>query len=463
LRTVGVALLLAACGGGGGATPDASSTPPIDSGVDPGDAGAGPCDAPATWADTIAPTTALHVATTGTAGGDGSAGDPFATIEQAAAAATPGTAIVVHAGTYAGGIYLEGLAGTAAAPIWIGGAPGEAVPVITGGGDGIHLSRVRYVALHDLEITGATGNGVNLDDGGDYDDPTATQHVVLQHLFVHDIGAGGNQDCLKLSGVHDFFVYDNQIERCGGGGSGSGLDHVGCHRGIIARNTFTETSGNAIQAKGGSTDLDIRQNHMVQSGARAVNMGGSTGFEFFRPPLSTTEPNAEARDIRVTSNVIVGGDAALAFVGCVDCLAAGNTIIDPLTWPFRILQETVTGGGYTFEPARDGRVIGNLVYFEAGEISTHVNVGANTAPETFTFANNLWYAHDDAGQSTPTLPVTETGAVIGMDPGDPQSDCHGGPRDDRGQALPELPGDLRGTCRAQAPDIGAIETHSCTD
>ncbi len=459
------ALGAAACGGGGAGAPDARGGDgggAIDA-ANPGDAGHGACDVAPTFADAVAPTRELHVATTGSAGGDGTPGAPFATIAQAAAEATPGTSIVVHAGTYAGGLYVGDLAGTATAPIWIGGAAGEARPVIQGGVNGIQLSRVRYLALRDLEIAGATGNGVNLDDGGAYDDPEATHHVVLQHLFVHDIGGDGNQDCLKLSGVRDFFVLDNQLERCGGGGSGSGLDHVGCHHGLIARNTFTETSGNAIQAKGGSSDLEIRQNHLVQAGARGINLGGSTGFEFFRPPLSTTEPNAEARDIRVVSNVITGGDAAVAFVGCVDCLVAGNTIIDPLRWPVRILQETVTGGGYTFEPARDGRFIGNLVYFEAGVISTHVNVGPDTAADTFTFANNLWYAHDTPAQSTPTLPVTETGAVIGEDPGDPQAECHGGPRDDAGQALPELVGDLRGACRGSPPDIGALETQSCTD
>ena len=43
-----------------------------------------------------------------------------------------------------------------------------------------------------------------------------------------------------------------------------------------------------------------------------------------------------------------------------------------------------------------------------------VNVGGNTAPETFTVSNNLWYAHDDPGDSAPkNLPVAEAGAVIG--------------------------------------------------
>jgi len=65
--------------------------------------------------------------------------------------------------------------------------------------------------------------------------------------------------------------------------SGSGIDHVGCHHGLLALNHLHDMSGNAIQCKGGSEDLEIRWNHMVDAGQRAVNMGGSTGFEFFRP------------------------------------------------------------------------------------------------------------------------------------------------------------------------------------
>ena len=105
---------------------------------------------------------------------------------------------------------------------------------------------------------------------------------------------------------------------------------------------------------------EIRANLMVNAGARAVNMGGSTGFQFFRPPLSPDATNAEARDIRVVANLIEGSEAALAFVGCVDCLAAHNTIVDPGKWMLRILQETTSTAEYEFAPVRDAVVINNL-------------------------------------------------------------------------------------------------------
>lgn len=429
-----------------------------------GQAAAQTCGVITTFADGLAPTRELHVAVNGSnTTGNGSVSAPYATIAYAAARAMPGTAVRVHAGTYSGGGYIEDLAGTAQAPIWIGGVPGEPRPVIAGGTEGLHLSKVRYLVLHDLEVRSASANGVNCDDGGEVSNPDATRFVVFQNLWIHDIGGTGNQDGLKLSGVNDFWVLDSSFARCGGGNSGSGIDHVGCHRGLIARCSFTELSANAVQCKGGSEDLEIRWCRMVEAGQRAVNMGGSTGFEFFRPPLSTMGPNAEARNIRVVSNVIVGGQCAVAYVGCVDCLVANNTIVTPHNWILRILQETTTEPPYTFLPASNGRFVNNLVYFDRSDLSTYVNVGPNTAPQTFVFENNLWYAYDNPAQSAPSLPVAQTGAVIGQDPlfFDAGSGNYAigaqSPASGAGLAPAGAPGDVAGVCYRTPPAIGAYE------
>ncbi len=442
----------ASTGSGAGSTTGSGGSAPL------------PCGDPVTFETGLAPAQELHVATTGSdAGGDGSAGAPFATIAHAASVASPGTGIVVHAGTYAGDTYLSDFGGAEGAPIWIGGAPGEPRPVVQGGANGLHLSRVRYLVIHDLEIVGGSANGINCDDGGDYANGEATRYVVFRGLSIHDIGSGGNNDCLKLSGVNDFWVTGSDFARCGGGMSGSGIDHVGCHRGVVARSTFSEMSGNGVQCKGGSTDITVVGNHFVQAGERAVNLGGSTGFEYFRPPLSAGDPNAEARRIHVLANVIVGGTSALAFVGCVDCLAANNTIVDPERWPFRILQETVSGGGFTFLPASGGRALNNVVFFRAADVSAHVNVGPDTDPASFTFQTNLWFSHDDPGASSPSLPVAEQGGLVGVDPAfvDAASgDFHlaaGSGAIGAGTDLPELSGDRDGACYADPPSVGAYE------
>lgn len=410
------------------------------------------------------PSREIHVAPTGNdTTGDGSAAAPYRTIGRAMQEAAPGVAIRIHTGTYAERVNVNDLAGSAEAPIWIGGVPGETKPVIAGGSEGLHLSRVRYLIVHNLEVRNTADNGINCDDGGDYANPDATRHVIFRNLYIHDVGGTGNQDCLKLSGVDDYYVLHSEFARCGGNRSGSGVDHVGCHGGLLLGNTFREMSGNAIQCKGGNEDIEIRANLIDGGGERAVNMGGSTGFTYFRPPLSTTTPNAEARNIRVVANVIRGSVTPLAFVGCVDCLAAHNTLINPENWLLRILQETTTTGAYEFLPCQNNRVINNLFYFERAALSTYVSIGPNTAPATFTFAHNLWYAHDAPTQSAPTLPVTETGGVVGQNPrlvAPVAGDYHlqsGSPAIGAGQALPAVPYDFDGRPYQAAPSIGAFE------
>jgi len=312
--------------------------------------------------------------------------------------------------------------------------------------------------LHDLEIRGAGTNGLNVDDGGDYADPAAAHHVLFQRLFIHDIGSTGNQDCLKLSGVNDYSVLDSELATCGDGGSA--IDHVGCHRGVIARNLFRDAGSNAVQTKGGSEDIEIRANHIVNGGDRALNLGGSTGLEYFRPPLLTTAPNFEARNIRAFANLIEGSMAPVAFVGCVDCVAANNTIVDPTRWVVRILQETTSSGAYEFLPASAGRFLNNLVWYARAALSTHVNVGPDTDAASFVFSHDLWYAHDDPSRSAPSLPVTETGAVVGQDPRFASGGYAlqaGSPAIGGGDPAAAPGGDFTGACYRTPPAIGAYE------
>jgi len=446
-------------GSGGGVASGGGASSGGMGGEDAGTGGSpqvGSCGAFETFEDGATPSREVFVDAEAAGPGDGSADDPYPTLDAAFADATPGTAIRLRPGTYEGGAFAEGLTGSGAQPIWIGGVPGGPRPVIEGGSNGFQLSGVSFVVVHDLELTAQTANGLNIDDA---ETASGLSHdLVFRGLFIHDIGDGGNQDCLKLSGIDDFHVLESEFVGCSGG---SAIDHVGCHHGIIAGNTFTDLGGNGVQSKGGSADILITQNSFQQAGERAVNLGGSTGFEFFRPALSTSEPNYEASDIRVTANVFTGGISPIAFVGCVDCLVAHNTIIDPEHWVLRILQETVTSDGYEFLPASGGRFENNLVYYELGNLSTQANVGPDTAAETFTFSNNLWYAYDAPASSAPAyLPVPETDGIYGEDPqlsGEAAAIPSSSPAVAAGASSTEVQTDFDGDCFAEPPSIGAQE------
>jgi PKD repeat protein len=408
----------------------------------------GSCTAVATFEDGKSPSLEIHVdADRGSdQTGDGTAGGPYRSISRGAQDLVPGAALRIHSGAYAGGTFLSGISGTAGEPVWIGGAPGEAPPVISGGNEGLHLTRVRFLVVHDLEVEGAANNGINCDDGGDYDDPDATRFVIFRGLHVHDIGSGGNQDCLKLSGVDDYLVLDSLFED--GSAGGSGIDHVGCHAGLIARCRFERMGSNSIQVKGGSEDVEIRW----------------CTATYFRPPLSTSTPNHEARNVRVLGNSFRGGDAAFAFVGAVDCVAAHNTIVTPGNWLFRILMENTGDQNHAFLETADCEVANNIWYYDRSDLrSEYVNIGANTRPETFTYRGNLWYAYDDPSVSQPDQVTGETDAIVGIDPEltDPLSGditlSSTSPALGAGVSQTWILGGLGGGCFEDPPNVGARE------
>ena len=353
---------------------------------------------------------------TGLASGDETVSNA-AGFRTAVAAAKPGTRILLAAGTYPGGFFFKNLQGENNRPIVIAAADPKHPPVIQGGTVGLHLIDPAFVEIEDLTFTGATANGVSIDDGGSFDTPA--HHVVLRRLKIADVGAQGNHDGLKLSGVTDFRVEECTIERWGTRG-GSGIDMVGCHRGAIEKTLLRHTDAtgatgaNGVQAKGGSSAIVIRRNRFENAGGRSVNIGGSTGAPYFRPPLEEGKEHREAREIRVEGNTFIGGGTATAFVGVDGAVVRFNTIYRPGRWALRILQENTAPG---FVPSRNGEFTDNLIAFDSKQwASGGVNVGPGTAPRTFTFARNFWFCLDAPARSRPTLPVEETAGLYGQNP-----------------------------------------------
>jgi hypothetical protein len=335
-------------------------------------------------------------------------------LRAALAEAKPGTRIVLAAGSYSGGFHAANLRGESGNPIVITAADPKRPPVFTDAKAGMHLSKPVHVELHNLTFRNLSANGLNIDDGGQANSPA--QHVVLRGLVFQDIGSRGNEDAIKLSGLSGFSIADCVIERWGTGG-GSGVDMVGCHRGVIERNVLRHGDApncTGVQCKGGTSEITIRRNRFENAGGRAINIGGSTGLQFFRPPLKDGEEHAEARRIVVEGNTIVGGMAAMAFVGVDGATVRFNTIERPGRWVFRILQETKSPG---FVPSRNGEFTDNVIIFDSGKWSEGgVNIGGGAAPETFKFARNWWYCADRPERSTPKLPTAEIEGTYGKEP-----------------------------------------------
>lgn len=336
-----------------------------------------------------------------------------AALRAAVAAARPGTVILLAEGVYGGGFTFARLRGEPGRPVVIASENPAKPAVFRDARTGLHLSAPQHVELRDIEFTVLYTNGLNIDDGGRRDG--GARHVTLRGLRVRDVGGGGNEDGIKLSGVSDFVVEGCTVERWGA--AGSAIDLVGCHRGVIRGNVFRHTlppSANGVQCKGGSADIAILGNLFDDTGARGVNIGGSTGLAFFRPPVAGDGPHAEARNIRVEGNRFTGSVAPVAFVGVDGAVVRFNTFEQPGRWALRILQENRAAG---FVACRGGSFTDNLVVFESSRWAEGgVNVGPGTAPDTFSFARNWWYCSDRPARSQPRLPVKEEGGVYGRSP-----------------------------------------------
>ncbi|MBX7156404.1 MAG: hypothetical protein K1X91_15720 [Bacteriodetes bacterium] len=330
-------------------------------------------------------------------------GKQYQRLQQATASAQAGDTILINSGVYSGGDFISNLNGNENAWIVIraterGGA------IFRGGSQAFQMSEASYIRIENLVFEQQTANGVNIDDGGTYETPT--HHLHIENCEWRSMNATGNNDELKLSGIDDF-VIRNCILRNGAKG-GSLIDMVGCHRGTFINNIFENGGSNAIQAKGATSEILIQANKFVNCGDRTINIGGSTGLEFFRP----LGAKYEAKAIQVYSNIFIGSVTPIAYVGAVECKVENNTIYKPTRWALRILQETTAQG---FLPCGNNTFRNNIIVIgNTGTVA--INVGGNTAPETFTFEYNLWYNPDNTTWSGPNTPVTEPNRILNKNP-----------------------------------------------
>lgn len=409
------------------------------------------CDAPPHWAASFTPTRTLHVDPLAVAGGtppDGSATNPFMTISAAAAAATPGTRILLAPRSY-GTVTLTDLHGSATAPIWIEG-PVTAPRATFTGTNAIHLVRPQYVVLQHLDFTSLSGDAINADDGGQ------SMFGAAHHLAMVDIKSTSVNTTFQLTGVTDVAIYDSTLV------SGSrGVQLVGVHRAVVARLAMTSLSYSSFQAAGGSRDIVLRQSRITTDGNRAVWIGGSSTENEFRPLLAAAD-NYEARDVRIFNNFIDGDVAAITCSSCTDALIANNRITGTLSYVVRVINEHMSAlNGHAFPMPGTLRVIGNAIEVTTNPYGTRME--SNTTCAACEYSHNLWLEIDNPIDSTPPLPVTETNSIYGVASGYDALGrlCAGGAAIGAGPTLPEVTGTFAGACRATPRSIGPSDAGGC--
>jgi hypothetical protein len=323
-------------------------------------------------------------------------------LQRAITSLKDGTTLKIKPGDYRGGWSVRGIR-----KLTVEAADPANPPHFKKGNVGWQFSRCFDLTVRNLQVSGQHNNGLNIDDGGLRDQPVTG--VTLSGLKVSDIGPRGNFDGIKCSGIDDLVIKDCEVS----GWGGQAIDFVGCHRALISncrffgKPGFSQTTG--PQFKGGSSEVVIERCFFKNAGMRPIQAGGSTGMAYFRPPGA----KYEARQITIRDNTIVGGMCAVSFTGVDGATFARNIIVQPDKWVLRILQETSASG---FPPCRNVRFERNVIVFDRAKVRGVVNIGANTAPKTFRFEKNLWYAADRPARSKPNLPVAETGGIDNLDP-----------------------------------------------
>ena len=385
--------------------------------------------------------------------GDGSIRTPYKTILKGMGEIKPGTAVRIMPGEYHEQIARNDLYGTEEHPIWIGGVPGMERPKMVVDNAFMTIPGGGYVILHDMEVThtppyraGRHGFNITSDkkliyttpgdpstiDLDSYYDPEEVHHFVFRNLYVHHIG----DSPFKTAGVNCYWMFDCEVAYGQQGLRGSGsIDNVGTHHATVAYNYLHHSIGHGIVFKGGSSNVDIYCNLLVDFGVRGVQMGQSTGKVFFRPPLHLLPAHEryEAKNIRTYSNIFIGGgyeingrfegSSAFAFESSINCYAVNNTVINPTGQLFRILNsEPPEDPSYTNAPrltdngaACCGVVANNIFYY--GKLSNEeINVGPGTKPETFTVRNNLFYNTENPNDRPDFGKVREENSIFFSDP-----------------------------------------------
>jgi len=374
-------------------------------------------------------------------------GHDYPNLQPAVNAVSPGDTVFFHRGVYQGSQTAD-IRGRENE--WIVIQAEEGV-IVRSGTSGWHLIQSTYLEISGFTFEGQTGNGFNMDDGGSHESPS--HHIIFKDCRFRDINALGNNDLLKLSGVREFEITSCEFEN--GAAGGSGIDMVGCHAGTIRQSQFTNMGSNAIQAKGGSDSLVIERNFFLNGGQRSINLGGSTGTSYFRPP----DAPYEAAYLSVFSNIFVGSIAPIAFVGAVHCHVINNTIITPEKWVVRILQESVDEN--RFIECGDNSFQNNLI--SLGNLSTETNVGPNTRPESFIFRANFWHNTQNRNWTGPQIPVNDPLQRINRDPQfrDPENQNYGLREDSPAIGAVDFDGDPKldyyGKPFSSPRSVGAVE------
>ncbi|MBZ0114776.1 MAG: hypothetical protein K8J08_20105 [Thermoanaerobaculia bacterium] len=176
----------------------------------------------------------------------------------------PGDTLQLAAGTYTGGLPLDGITGQPQDCVIIEGPSGwppTARLVATQSNNTVNIIDSRYLVLRNLEIDG-TGDTVSADGVKLSGDASFGDHITLENLFIHDHDLfQGTVGISTKAPAWNWVIRNNVIENCGTGlylGNSNGEEEF--VNSLIEYNLIRDTIGYNAQIKhqnGRATGLGI--------------------------------------------------------------------------------------------------------------------------------------------------------------------------------------------------------------
>lgn len=355
-------------------------------------------------------------------------------------AVKPGDTICFPAGTRSG-IKLVNFNGTAVAPITFINHGGKTV-INTGssnGGIGITLSGSQHIHItgtgdsanvYGIEISNAANSGVDTNHAGTSSntDTNGTEYVELDHLYIHDVGAGfrtaKNNNLLDTGIVwsgHQFYIHDNYINITDNEAMYIGTSDTHGSFPIydiqVWNNKIDDAGYDGIQIRQAHTKVLVHHNVINGTGRHPCKNGtfdNTAGFNIAKGTdtgdwYDNTVTGArtafyfeDARNVRVFNNLILDSGHATSDLTGSDCPAnstppegavqvtAGSSNIQFIF--NTIINKTIQANYGISIQSSTGQINNNIIggtfaSFITGSGMTVNNNLTNNSPSTFGFVN----------------------------------------------------------------------------
>lgn len=303
-------------------------------------------------------------------------GQQYENIEAACPFIKPGDTVFVHKGNYDKYQYYSGLKGTQIKNIYFRPFSDEEIEI----GGGWQFTSSEYLRFEKLNFRGNSnynGTLLHFDHGGDCN--KLSNNIVLDSCSFSDVSTGNT---IKFGGVANFWVSNCSFINNTSGAAGIAINES--RNGSIYRCYFENIKTKAIQFKLGAMDMFVQANYFLNAGMEdaALKIGESGGKDFYCPDAN----QFHAKNIKVYSNIFIGGRTPFSIGLAENTEVINNTIIKPNNFVFRILSDE---DEYF---SRNHSIINNIFYLDKTFYINATSSAKNIEYWTIKVQDNLFYS-----------------------------------------------------------------------